>query len=77
MMNMMNVSVDPCDDFYEYACGGYIKDTALPKGKIVWNIVNKLSQEVHTDLYCKSPHSEVCLFNQCVIHTILVLEIMI
>jgi putative endopeptidase len=29
MQALMDPSVNPCDDFYEYSCGGFIKNTQL------------------------------------------------
>jgi len=33
LINSMDRTVDPCDDFYQFACGSYIKNTILDDDK--------------------------------------------
>ncbi|KAJ3602526.1 hypothetical protein NHX12_030279 [Muraenolepis orangiensis] len=37
VMESMDRSVDPCHDFYNFACGGWIKSNPLPEGKSRWS----------------------------------------
>ena len=29
----MDFGIDPCEDFYNFSCGGWVKDAEMPSGK--------------------------------------------
>src|SRR5271154_6624253 len=41
----MDRSVDPCVDFYQYSCGGWIKKNPIPADQPGWEVYSKLAQD--------------------------------
>jgi putative endopeptidase len=45
-LNAMDRSVDPCDDLYTFACGGWQKRNPIPSDQSSWSVYRKLNTEM-------------------------------
>ena len=44
-VSSLDKSVDPCTDFYKYACGGWMKNNPIPADQPRWDVYSKLAND--------------------------------
>ena len=50
MRDMGNFNLKPCDNFWEYACEGWLNNHEIPKNKNSWGVTKALQLEVNARL---------------------------
>ncbi|QJR13164.1 Neutral endopeptidase [Usitatibacter rugosus] len=44
-VNAMDRTADPCVDFYQFTCGGWVKNNPIPADQAKWSVYGKLTQD--------------------------------
>lgn len=55
LIENMDASVDPCDNFYQYACGGWLKKNIIPETSSRYSTFDILRDELEVILKGQRP----------------------
>ena len=63
LIQSMDLSVNPCEDFFRFACGGWIEKHPIPSTKSNWNQFDALADEVNSVLKSKANNFKLNVLN--------------
>ena len=53
ILDNMDESVDPCEDFYSFACGGFMERTSIPDDRTRMSSFSVLGDELLTQVHVR------------------------
>ena len=61
MLQAMNTTANPCEDFFEYACGNWLSVYPIPPDKASWGVLSQMGEDLSSKLkgYCHLATSTV------------------
>lgn len=66
MIEQLNENIEPCDDFYNFACGNFVDNTIIPDDKVSVNtfsvISDKLQEQLRTIVTAPVDENEIAPF---------------
>lgn len=57
-------SVDPCEDFYEHVCGGWIHNMRVPPSKVLMDVRIEAQMLIDNEIVDKLNHTVISYANQ-------------
>merc|ERR1711963_949862 len=63
IIQSMDIEADPCEDFYRFACGGWMDSNVIPDGMSKWGAFYELRDQVNNA--SKTMGSLKAMYNGC------------
>lgn len=51
ILERLDENIEPCDDFYKFVCGNYIKKTVIPPSKSLVNLLDSIPDKIKRQLH--------------------------